>query len=105
MLGVCQINIGNNIHDAAVGFLRQALILTAVAGFHVENGNMQPLGRNGRQAGVGIAQNQHGIGLGSRHELVRAVDNIAHGGAQIITNRIHIDIRIGKTEIPEENSI
>ena len=51
MLGVSQVHIGNDVHDPAVGFLGQALILAAVAGFHVENGNMQPLGGDGRNRG------------------------------------------------------
>ena len=71
----------------------------------MEDGNVKPFGRDCRQAGVGIAQNQHGIRLDSSHQLIGAVDNISHGGTQIITHRIHIDIRVCKAQIPEENSV
>ena len=51
---------------------------------------------DGRQAGVGVAQNQQGIRLDLAHQFIGAVDDVAHGGAQIVTHRIHIDIRVGQ---------
>ena len=105
VFGVSQIHVGNDVHDPAVGLLRQALILAAVSRLHVENGNVQPLGRNGGQAGIGIPQNQHGVRLNGRHQLVGAVDDVAHGGAQIVPYCVHIHIRVGKSQIPEENSV
>ena len=59
-LGVAQVHVGDHIHDAAVGLLGQALVKAAVSGLHMEDGNMQALGRNGRQAAVGVAQDQQG---------------------------------------------
>ena len=55
---VAQIHIGNHVHDPAIGLLRQALVLAAVAGLHVENGDVQPLGGYGGQAGVSVPQHQ-----------------------------------------------
>ena len=49
VLGIRHIHVGNDVHDAAVRLLRQALVLAAVARFHVENGNMQALRANDRQ--------------------------------------------------------
>ena len=79
MLGVSQIHVGNDVHDPAVGLLGQALVLAAVAGFHVEDGDVQPLGGNGGQAGVGIAQNQQGIGLQLPDPVFRLEQNRSLG--------------------------
>ena len=56
MLGIAHVHVRNMVHNAAVGLLGQALVKAAVAGLHMEDGNMQALGRNGRQAAVGVAQ-------------------------------------------------
>ena len=105
MLGVGQIHIGDDIHDPAVRLLGQALILAAVAGFHMENGDVQPLGSDGGQAGIGIAQNQQGIGLNLVHQLIGAVDDIAHGSTQVIAHRIHVDLRVSQLQVPEEHTV
>ena len=44
MLAVCHVDVGDDVDDAAVGLLGQALVLAAVAGFHVEDGDVQALG-------------------------------------------------------------
>ena len=46
MLGICQVHIGDDIYDAAVGLLRKTLILAAVAGLHVENRNVKTFRAN-----------------------------------------------------------
>ena len=94
VLGIGQIHVGDDVHNPAVGLLRQALVLAAVARLHVEDGNVQPLGGNGGQAGIGVPQNQHGVGFDLGHELIGAVDNVAHGGAQIVAHRVHIHLRV-----------
>ena len=43
VLGVSHVHVGDDIHDAAVRFFGQALVLAAVAGLHVEDGDVQPL--------------------------------------------------------------
>ena len=55
VLGVGQVDVGYHVDDAAVGLLGQALVLAAVAGLHVEDGDVQALGRDGGQAAVGVA--------------------------------------------------
>ena len=94
MLRVTQVNIGDNVHDPAVGLLGQALILTAVAGFHMEDGNMQPLGTNDGQAGIGVTQHQNRIGLNFYHQLIGFCNDVAHGLAQVLAHGIHVHIRI-----------
>ena len=47
VLGVGQVDVGDHVDDAAVGLLGQALVLAAVARLHVEDGDVQALGRYG----------------------------------------------------------
>lgn len=83
MLGVGQVDVGDHVDDAAVGLLGQALVLAAVARLHVEDGDMQALGRDRGQAAVGVAQDQQRVGLDLDHELVGGRDDVADGLAQV----------------------
>lgn len=47
VLGVAEVDIGYDIDYAAVGLLREALVLATVARLHVKDGYVQTLGRNG----------------------------------------------------------
>ena len=76
VLGISHIHIGNNIHNPAVCLLRQTLVLATVSGFHVKDRNMQTLGRDSRQAGIGIPENQQCIGL---YLCRRIGGNLRHG--------------------------
>lgn len=105
VLGVGQVHVGDHVHDAAVGLLRQALVLAAVARLHVEDGDVQALRRNGREAGVGVAQHEQGVRLDLRHELVGGVDDVADGGAQVLPHRVHVDVRVGELEVAEEDAV
>ena len=40
VLGVGQVDVGDHVDDTAVGLLGQALVLAAVARFHVEDGDV-----------------------------------------------------------------
>ena len=46
MFAVRHVHVADDVHDAAVGLLGQALVLAAVACLHVEDGDVQPLGAN-----------------------------------------------------------
>lgn len=96
VLGVGQVDIGDHVDDAAVGLLGQALVLAAVAGLHVENGDVQALGRDGGQAAVGVAQDKQRVGLDLDHQLVRGRDDVAHGLAQDRARGVQVDVRIGE---------
>ena len=50
MFGVRHVHVGDDIHDAAVGLFGQTLVLAAVAGFHVEDGDMEALGPDDAEA-------------------------------------------------------
>ena len=105
VLRVAQVHVGNNVHDAAVGLLRQALVLAAVAGFHVEDGDVQPLGADDAEAGVGIPQHQDGIGFQLRHQVVAFGDDVPHGLAQGVPHCIQVDVRGGQLQVVEEHTV
>ena len=105
MLGVGQVDVGDHVDDAAVGLLGHALVLAAVARLHVEDGNMQALGRNGRQAAVGVAQDQQRVGLDLDHEPVARGDDVAHGLAQVGAHGVQVDIRVVERQVAEEDAV
>ena len=105
VLAVCQVHVGDDIDDAAVGLFGQALVFAAVAGFHVEDGDVQALGADDAQAGVGVAEHEHGIGPRLGEELVGAVDDVAAGGAEVIAHGVHIYLGLGELEVAEEDAI
>ena len=58
MFSINEIEIGNMINDPPVNLLRDIEVETAVAGLHMEDGNMQPLGHIGREAGIGVTKDK-----------------------------------------------
>ena len=105
MLAVGHVDIADDIHDAAVRLLRQALVLAAVARLHVENRDMQALGRDGRQARVRIAEDQQRIRLDGAHELVRSVDDVADRGAEVVADRVHVDLWLTELQVMEKHAV
>ena len=95
MLGVGHVHVADDIDDTAVGLFGQALVLTAIASFHVEDRNMQALGTDDTETGVGVAQDQYCVGVHFYHQLITFGNNIAHGLAQVVTYSLHIHIRVG----------
>ena len=105
VLAVGHVHVGDDVHNAAVGLLGQALVLAAVAGLHVEDGDVQALGTNDAEAAVGIAQDEDGIGPRLDHQLVALGNDIAHGLAQVVAHSLHIHIRIGQLQVLEEHTV
>ena len=105
VLGVAQVYIGGHIHNAAVRFLRQALVKAAVPGLHVENRNVQPLGGDDRQAGVGISQHQHGVRPDLLHEGVAFGDDRADGLAEVCPGGVQIIVRGPETQVLKEHLV
>ena len=105
MLGICHIDIGNDVHDAAVGLLGQALILAAVARFHVKDRDVQPLCRDGGKAGIGVAEDRKRVGLNLRHQLIGAADDVPHRLAEIIPHSVHIHLGIAELQILEKHAV
>ncbi len=105
VLGVAQVDVGDDVDDAAVGLLGQAFVLAPVAGLHVEDGDVQPLGSYGRQARVGVAEDEQGVGLRGYHQFVGAVDDVAHGGAEVVADGVHVHFGLGEPEVFEEDAV
>ena len=105
VLGVGHVDIGNDVDNPAIRFLRQAFIFAAVARLHVEDGDVEPLSADDAEAGVRVAQNQHGVGLNLNHQLVRFGDDITHGFAQVSAHGIHVHIRVRQFQVLEEHAV
>ena len=105
VFGVGHVYVADDVDDAAVGLFGQAFVLAAVARFHVENRDMQTLGRDSGKATVGVAENQQCIGLAGDHELVAAVDDVADGSAEVVTHGIHVDFGILEAQVLEEHAV
>ena len=105
VFGIGHVHIADDVHDAAVGLFGQALVLATVARFHVENRDVQALGRDGGKTAVGVAENQQCIGLAGNHELVAAIDDVADGCAEIVTDGIHVDFGILEAQVLEEHAV
>ena len=105
VLGISHVHIRDDIHDAAVGLLRQALVFAAVAGFHVEDRDMEPLSPNDAQTRIRIPQHQYSIRLHLHHQLIALRDDVAHGLAQVGAHGLHIDIRIRQLEVFEKDAV
>jgi len=105
MFGIGEVHIGNDVHDAPVGFFWKAFVLAPVPRFHVEDGDVHPLGGDGRQAGIGVPQDQQGIGLYLDHELVAGVDDVAHGCSQIVPYGVHVHIWGIQLQIMEKHTV
>lgn len=105
VFGVAQVHIGDDVHDAAIGLLGQALVLAAVAGLHMEDGDVQPLSADDAEAGVGVPQHQHGIGLQFHHQVVAFGDDVPHGLAQGVPHRVQVDVRVGQFQVVEEHTV
>ena len=105
VLGVGQVDVGDHVDDAAVGLLGQALVLAAVARLHMEDGDVEPLGRDCRQAAVGVAQDQQRVGLHLDHELVGGRDDVADGLAQVGAHGVQVDVWVVQRQVAEEDAV
>ena len=105
MLRIAEVHIGNDVHNTAVGLLRQALVKAAVACLHMEDGDMQTFRAYHAQAGVRVSQHQHGIRFHLHHQLVAGVDNIPHRGTEVIADGIHIHIGVFQLQVTEEDTV
>ena len=105
VLGVAEVYVGGYIHNAAVGFLRQAFVEAAVPGLHMEDRNVKPLGGNDGQAGICVTQHQHGVRPDLLHESVAFGDNRADRLAEVCTGGIQVIVRRTKPQILKEHLI
>ena len=93
------------VDDAAIDLLGHPHVEAAVAGLHVEGGDLAPLGRDHRQAAVGIAQHQHRIGLDLRQRRIGGDDHLADGLRAGGPGRIQEHIRPADAQVLEEDAV
>jgi len=105
VLAVGHVDVGDDVDDSAVGFLWEAFVLAAVAGFHVEDRDVEALGSDHAEAGVGVAEDEDCVGPGGDEELVGAVDDVADGGAEVIADGVHVDLGSLELEVTEEDAV
>ena len=105
VLGVAEVHIGGHIHNAAVRLLRQALVKAAVPGLHVEDRNVQPLGGDDGQAGIGIAQHQHGVRLDLLHEGVALGNDRADRLAEVCPGGVQVVVRRAEAQVLKEHLV
>ena len=100
-----QIDIADMIHNLAVDHFAYVPIPAAVARLHMKDRDFQPLGGNGRESRVGIAQNERRVGALIHHNLIALGDDIAHGFAQIAAHGVQVIIRRAQAQLAEEHLI
>ena len=105
MLRIAEIDVADDIHDAAVRLLGQAFVLAAVPRLHVKNRNMQTLRADHGKAGIGVAQNEHRVRPEPRHQFIRSVDNVPDRRAEIVARGVQIIVRRAETEIVKKHLI
>ena len=105
MFAIRHVDVGNYIDDSAVGLLGQTLVLATVSRFHVENGDVQPLRRNRRKAGIGVAKNEQCVGFYGVHQLIGAVNDVSNRRAEVVAHRVHIHFGIGKFQVFKEHAV
>ena len=75
------------------------------ARLHVEDGDVEPLGRDGGQAAVGVAQDQQRVGPHLHHQLIARGDDVAHGLAQVRAHGVQVDVRVVELQVAEEDAV
>ena len=105
VLAVGHVHVGDDVNYAAVGLLREAFILAAVAGFHVEYRDMEAFGTDYAQAAVGVAKDQNSVRFGLYHQFVALCYDISHRFAQVGAYCVHIYFRICEFQVLEEDAV
>ena len=105
MFAVGHVHVTYDVHDAAVGLLRKALVLAAVAGFHVEYRDVEAFRSYDAEAAVRVAEDKDCIRTGLDHQLIGAVDDVPAGRAEVIANRVHVHLRFCEFEVAEEDAV
>ena len=105
MLGIGQVDVGDVVHDGAVNHFGHVPVPASVAGFHVEDGDLEALGADGGQGGVGITQDQEGIWGFSAQDVVRFGDDVAHGLAQVFAHAVQVVIGDSQAQVFKEDLV
>ena len=105
VLGVDEVEVGHVVDEPAVGLLRDVLVEAAVARLHVVDGDPHPLGHHRGDAGVGVAEHEHGVRpLGGEHPL-GADERAAQDRAERRGVHLQVVVRGPQPEVVEEDLV
>ena len=94
VLAVGHIYIRDDVNNAAVGLFREAFVLAAIAGLHMEYRDVEAFGTDDAEAAVGVAKDQDSVRFGLYHQLVALCYDISHRFAQVGAYCVHIYLRV-----------
>ena len=102
---VGEVDVAGMVDDFPVAFFGNPLVEATVTGFHVEDGDVALFGGYGAKAGVGVAQNQKGIGVFLLEDRVYVDQDLARGGGGIGSGGIEEMVGLAQTEVFEEEFV
>ena len=104
-VAICQVDVCNMIDDLAVGLLRHPLIEASVSRLHVKDRDLSSLGRNCRQAAVGIAEDQERLRLRLRQHRIELDDSVADGLRGVGACGVQEMVRLADLQVGEEDLV
>ncbi|MNZ93149.1 hypothetical protein D3C78_1122060 [compost metagenome] len=105
MLGQYHVDVAEVVEHLAVELFRHALVKAAVARLHVEHRDLAALGRNDRQAGIGIAVEQQCIGLLQLEHRVGLGDHLGDGLRGGLAGGAEEVVRLADLQVVEEHLV
>src|SRR5260221_12451851 len=102
---VDQIDFRGMVDDGPVHFLGHALVEAPVPGFHMEDRNPEPLGRDDRETAIRIAEEKQGIGLLLAHPLVGLRDDVGNGLRRRFASRAQEMVGLTQSQAVEEDLV
>ncbi len=104
-LGVGHQDIARVVDDPPVHLLRHAVVIAAVAGLHVEDGDAHPFGDDRGETAVRVAEDQQPVRPLDGHDLLGPADD----PADLVAERAPLDpkvvIGLPDSEVPEEDLV
>src|ERR1700730_823143 len=102
---VGQVDVRSMVDDATVDLLRDALIETPVSRFHMEDWNLPSFGWKDGEAGIGVSQDEHRVGLLGYEHLVNFDDYTTDGFCGVSTRRAKKVVGLSYFEVLEEDLV
>lgn len=105
MLGVDQVEVSDMIDDPAVDLLGNIGIEASVAGLHMKDRDLQPLGHNPGNAAVCVPEDENSIGPLFLQDLFDLDESVAQDRPQRTGIDLQEIIRLSDLQIVEEDLV
>ncbi len=92
------------VDDAAVDLFGHPVVEAAVARLHVADADAHALGDERGEAGVGVAEDEHGVGLLGGEELLGLGEHLADLIGEAGAAHAHVDVGIAHAQLAEEHA-